>query len=128
MFSMHTEHLANISKSVTKNATFPRTGGLPCLITQQLHVCCISYSFGGLIFCISATPHLGTSFPLFHAVVPCLRSPWIILHSSRDTAFSPAVAVCLFVFMKPTVKSLTQINNLSGGRVELLRPGAAVCY
>ena len=21
---------------------------------------------GGLIFCISATPHLGTSFPLFH--------------------------------------------------------------
>ena len=66
MFSMHTEHLANISKSVTKNATFPRTGGLPCLITQQLHVCCISYSFGGLIFCISATPHLGTSIPLFH--------------------------------------------------------------
>ena len=68
MFSMHTEHLANISKSVTKNATFPRTGGLPCLITQQLHVCCISNSFGGLIFCISATPHLGTSFPLFHGL------------------------------------------------------------
>ena len=22
----------------------------------------------GLIFCISATPHLGTSFPLFHAL------------------------------------------------------------
>ena len=66
MFSMHTEHLANISKSVTKNATFPRTGGLPCLITRQLHVCCISYSFGGLIFCISATPQPGSLFPLFH--------------------------------------------------------------
>ena len=38
MFSMHTAHLANVSKSVTKNATFPRTGRLPCLITQQLHV------------------------------------------------------------------------------------------
>ena len=35
---MHTAHLANVSKSVTKNATFPRTGRLPCLITQQLHV------------------------------------------------------------------------------------------
>ena len=38
MFRMHTAHLANVSKSVTKNATFPRTGGLPCLITWQLHV------------------------------------------------------------------------------------------
>ena len=38
MFRMHTAHLANVSKSVTKNATFPRTGRLPCLITQQLHV------------------------------------------------------------------------------------------
>merc|ERR1719195_2087671 len=38
MFSMHTAHLANVSKSVTKNATFPRTGGLPCLITRQLHL------------------------------------------------------------------------------------------
>ena len=35
---MHTAHLANVSKSVTKNATFPRTGGLPCLITWQLHL------------------------------------------------------------------------------------------
>ena len=26
---MHTAHLANVSKSVTKNATFSRTGGLP---------------------------------------------------------------------------------------------------
>ena len=25
-------------KSVTKNATFPRTEGLPCLTTRQLHV------------------------------------------------------------------------------------------
>ena len=38
MFRMHTAHLANVSKSVTKNATFPRTGGLPCLITLQLHL------------------------------------------------------------------------------------------
>ena len=38
MFNMHTAHLANVSKSVTKNATFPRTGGLPCLITWQLHL------------------------------------------------------------------------------------------
>ena len=38
MFRMHTAHLANVSKSVTKNATFPRTGRLPCLITRQLHV------------------------------------------------------------------------------------------
>ena len=74
MFSMHTEHLANISKSVTKNATFPRTGGLPCLITQQLHVCCISYSFGGVIFCISATPHLGCLFPLFHDLIVLILS------------------------------------------------------
>ena len=35
MFSMHTAHLANVSKSVTKNATFSRTGGLPCLITHS---------------------------------------------------------------------------------------------
>ena len=42
MFRMHTAHLANVSKSVTKNATFPRTPGLPCLITRQLHVCYIS--------------------------------------------------------------------------------------
>ena len=46
MFSMHTAHLANVSKSVTKNATFPRTGGLPCLITWQLQVWCISSSCG----------------------------------------------------------------------------------
>ena len=38
MFRMHTAHLANVRKSVTKNATFPRTGGLPCLITWQLHL------------------------------------------------------------------------------------------
>ena len=42
MFSMHTAHLANVSKSVTKNATFPRTGGLPCLITQS----CMSGTYG----------------------------------------------------------------------------------
>ena len=28
----------------------------------------------GLIFCISATPHLGTSFPLFHAAPPHLAA------------------------------------------------------
>ena len=63
---MHTAHLANVSKSVTKNATFPRTGGLPCLITRQLHVCYISTVVGGLLFCISATPQPGCLFPFFH--------------------------------------------------------------
>ena len=67
MFSMHTAHLANVSKSVTKNATFPRTGGLPCLITHSCMSATSPTVVGGLIFCISATPHLGTSFPLFHA-------------------------------------------------------------
>ena len=66
MFSMHTAHLANVSKSVTKNATFPKTGGLPCLI---IHSCMSAASptvVGGLIFCISGTPQLGSLFPLFH--------------------------------------------------------------
>ena len=29
-----------------------------------------NHSVGGLIFCISATPHLGSLFPLFHGLVP----------------------------------------------------------
>ena len=66
---MHTAHLANVSKSVTKNATFPRTGGLPCLITHSCMSATSPTVVGGLIFCISATPHLGTSFPLFHALL-----------------------------------------------------------
>ena len=63
---MHTAHLANVSKSVTKNATFPRTGGLPCLITHSCMSAASSTVVGGLIFCISATPHPGSLFPLFH--------------------------------------------------------------
>ena len=64
---MHTAHLANVSKSVTKNATFPRTGGLPCLITHSCMSATSPTVVGGLIFCISATPHPGSLFPLFHA-------------------------------------------------------------
>ena len=66
MFSMHTAHLANVSKSVTKNATFPRTGGLPCLITHSCMYAASPTDVGGLIFCISAFPHPGSLFPLFH--------------------------------------------------------------
>ena len=66
MFSMHTAHLANVSKSVTKNATFPRTGGLPCLITHSCMSAASPTVVGGLIFCISATPQPGCLFPLFH--------------------------------------------------------------
>ena len=69
MFSMHTAHLANVSKSVTKNATFPRTGGLPCLITHSCMSAASPTVVGGLIFCISATPQLGSLFPLFHAYI-----------------------------------------------------------
>ena len=65
---MHTAHLANVSKSVTKNATFPRTGGLPCLITHSCMSATSPTVVGGLIFCISATPHPGSLFPLFHAL------------------------------------------------------------
>jgi hypothetical protein len=68
MFSMHTAHLANVSKSVTKNATFPRTGGLPCLITHSCMSATSPTVVGGLIFCISATPHPGSLFPLFHGL------------------------------------------------------------
>ena len=66
MFSMHTAHLANVSKSVTKNATFSRTGGLPCLITHSCMSAASPTVVGGLIFCISATPQPGCLFPLFH--------------------------------------------------------------
>ena len=66
---MHTAHLANVSKSVTKNATFPRTGGLPCLITHSCMSATSPTVVGGLIFCISATPHPGSLFPLFHGPV-----------------------------------------------------------
>ena len=65
---MHTAHLANVSKSVTKNATFPRTGGLPCLITHSCMSATSPTVVGGLIFCISATPHPGSLFPLFHGL------------------------------------------------------------
>ena len=64
---MHTAHLANVSKSVTKNATFSRTGGLPCLITHSCMSAASPTVVGGLIFSISATPQLGSLFPLFHA-------------------------------------------------------------
>ena len=66
MFSMHTGHRADVSKSVLKNATFPRTGGLPCLITHSCMSAASPSVVGGLIFCISATPNLGSLFPLFH--------------------------------------------------------------
>ena len=46
-------------------APIGRLSPLPCLITWLLHVCYLPV-VEGLIFCISATPHLGTSFPLFH--------------------------------------------------------------
>ena len=75
---MHTAHLANVSKSVTKNATFPRTGGLPCLITHSCMSATSPTVVGGLIFCISATPHPGSLFPLFHAsskLFPLPRAP-----------------------------------------------------
>ena len=68
---MHTAHLANVSKSVTKNATFPRTGGLPCLITHSCMSATSPTVVGGLIFCISATPHPGSLFPLFHDLLLC---------------------------------------------------------
>ena len=67
MFSMHTAHLVSVSKSVTKNATFSRTGGLPCLITHSCMSAASPTVGGGLIFCISATPQPGCLFPLFHA-------------------------------------------------------------
>ena len=67
MFSMHIAHVANVSKSVTKNATFPRTGGLPCLITRQLHVCCISYSCWGTHFLYLSNPPAGIPVP----IIPC---------------------------------------------------------
>ena len=65
---MHTAHLANVRKSVTKNATFPGTGGFPCLITHSCMSATSPTVVGGLIFCISATPHLGSLFPLFHGL------------------------------------------------------------
>ena len=74
MFSMHTAHLANVSKSVTKNATFSRTGGLPCLITHSCMSAASPTVVGGLIFCISATPQLGSLFPLFHGLRPSCKS------------------------------------------------------
>ena len=43
MTRMHTAHHANVSKSVSKNATSPRTQPLPCLITWQLQL--LRYSF-----------------------------------------------------------------------------------
>ena len=64
MFSMHTAHLANVSKSVTKNATFPRTEGLPCLITHSCMSAASPTVVGGLIFCISATSQLGSQFSM----------------------------------------------------------------
>ena len=43
----------------------------------------------GLIFCISVTPHLGTSFPLFHVLVPSdsdiqLGSKWDTCRQTTD--------------------------------------------
>ena len=63
LFSMHTAHLANVSKSVTKNATFPRTGGLPCLITWQLHL----LQLLGDSFSVSQQPPSGKLLP----IIPC---------------------------------------------------------
>ena len=92
MFSMHTAHLANVSKSVTKNATFPRTGGLPCLITHSCMSAASPTVVGGLIFCISATPHLGSLFPLFHDIgyvkFDGLKILYIVLNS-RYWIFEP---------------------------------------
>ena len=43
----------------------------------------------GLIFCISATPHLGTSFPLFHGWCSvnyiCWWFPWGEIYDTADT-------------------------------------------
>ena len=57
MFSMHTAHLANVSKSVTKNATFSRTGGLPCLITHS----CMSAASPTVVGHKSASAECGAS-------------------------------------------------------------------
>merc|ERR1711876_40535 len=65
--SMHTAHLANVSKSVTKNATFPRTGGLPCLITHSCMSATSPNSCWGTHFLYLINPPSGSLFPLFHA-------------------------------------------------------------
>ena len=47
----------------------------------------------GLIFCISATPHLGTSFPLFHEKPPSplLNNLTVLLQTSLVPAVGAAV-------------------------------------
>ena len=46
---------------------------LPCCRAVLLLVDCSHSLVKGLIFCISATLHLGTSFPLFHDPTPYMR-------------------------------------------------------
>ena len=125
MFSMHTAHLANVSKSVTKNATFPRTGGLPCLITHSCMSAASPTVVGGLIFCISAPPHLGCLFPLFHGVYTysmqhLLRDNWrsslaliVVICTSKAPTFAQATSVAMaWHFRTFLVAAGTQLVNL----------------
>ena len=74
---MHTAHLANVSKSVTKNATFPRTEGLPCLITRQLPSASSTSCWGSHYLYLSNPPS-GNLLPIIPWVKssPTFHSCW----------------------------------------------------
>ena len=120
MFRMHTAHLANVSKSVTKNATFPRTGGLPCLITWQLHL----YSCWGTHFLNLSNPQLGSLFPLFHDLDPGPHTSSVFTSPQ-----SPAPAWCVWLVMAyycsstPGTKTTGVIDVNRGQGSPLHQPG-----
>ena len=110
MFSMHTAHLANVSKSVTKNATFSRTGGLPFLITWQLHVCYISKLLGDS-FSVSQQPPSG---------IPVPNIPWM-LHIKLQFQWTDFIILFINLIVHDTFHNCIHMIFLESSAVSSLR-------
>ena len=68
----------------------------------------------GLIFCISATPHLGTSFPLFHGsrsakYLKCLKCESVVGAFNQEKAIVGAFSIIVKssrTFVSPSFQAL----------------------
>ena len=114
---MHTAHLANVSKSVTKNATFPRTGGLPCLIAWQLHVCCISYSWWGTHFLYLSNPPSGIPVPIIPWHHYSTKRKYILFNSQVFNLFANIlVAYACMWWVRMSSSSVVLLWYMCGSR------------
>merc|ERR1719225_1857731 len=106
---MHTAHLANVSKSVTKKCYISQNWGTPLFDNTQLHVCYITYSCWGTHFLYLSNPPSGIPVPIIPWVRPLIIY-WKIYHCERRLD-SSAQSSLLVAFSKLLLLRSTPIPH-----------------